>query len=158
MAGRKQRDDERVAHVVEQFAAVLEGYGFPRMSARVIMALMATEGPGLTAGELAEQLQVSPAAISTSVRFLLQVGMAERVRAPGQRRDLYRLPDDAWYTVTASKQPIYQRIAELAAEGVDAVGGAGTEAGARLDSMRDFFDYLAEEVPALVERWQRGRR
>jgi DNA-binding transcriptional regulator GbsR (MarR family) len=154
---RPKRDEDAVAHVVEQFATLLETYGFPRMSGRIIMALMVTEAPGLTAAELAETLKVSPAAISTSMRYPLAVGLVERFSVPGQRRVRYRLPDDAWYLASATKDPLYRRIADLAREGVAAVGGEGTAPGARLEQMRDFFSYLEAEVPALVERWHEQR-
>ncbi|HEX7535572.1 MAG TPA: helix-turn-helix domain-containing protein [Dermatophilaceae bacterium] len=47
--------------------------GFARMPARVLMLLMATEEPGLTAADLAAGLQVSPAAVSNVVRYLGEV-------------------------------------------------------------------------------------
>jgi DNA-binding transcriptional regulator GbsR (MarR family) len=143
----------QTAHVVEKFATLFETYGFPRMSGRILAQLMVSEGPGLTAGELAESLQVSAAAVSTSTTYLVQVGLVEKHRLPGERRDRYHLPDDAWYLATASKNPFYGRIAEIAAEAVVAVGGPRTEAGERFDQMRDFFEFLQREVPVLVETW-----
>jgi DNA-binding transcriptional regulator GbsR (MarR family) len=143
----------QVAHVVERFAALFETYGFPRMSGRILTQLMVSEGPGLTATELATALQVSAAAISTSTTYLVQVGLVEKVRLPGERRDRYHLPDDAWYLATASKDALYRRIAEMSGEAVAAVGGPRTVAGERFDQMRDFFEYLEREVPALVENW-----
>jgi DNA-binding transcriptional regulator GbsR (MarR family) len=155
---RQARDEERVAHFVEQSAAVLEGVGFPRMSARVLMLLMATEAPGLTAAELASALRVSPAAISTALRMLNQLALVERVPTRGERRDRYRLPDDAWYLASTAKQTFYRRIADAAAAGVDATGGPHTASGARLAEMQDFFEYCDREVPSLVERWHNARR
>ena len=152
-----RRDEAKVAHVVEQFAAFFESYGFPRMSGRIITALMVADGRGLTAAELAENLQVSPAAISSSLKYPLALGLVQRIAVPGQRRDVYLLPDDAWYVATATKNPLYRRIADMAAEGVDAVGGEATTAGARLAEMRAFFAFLEIEVPALVDRWHEGR-
>ncbi|MFN8148787.1 MAG: MarR family transcriptional regulator [Candidatus Nanopelagicales bacterium] len=157
MARPGRRDESQVSHVVEQFAAFFETYGFPRMSGRIITALMVHEGRGLTAAELAEALQASPAAISTSLKYPLALGLVQRVRVPGSRRDLYVLPDDAWYVATATKNPLYGQIAGMAAEGVSAVGGERTAAGARLAEMRDFFAFLEAEVPALVERWHEQR-
>ena len=148
-----RRDEVQVAHVVEKFASLFETYGFPRMSGRILTQLMVSEGPGLTASELAEGLQVSAAAVSTSTTFLLQVGLVEKLRLPGERRDRYHLPDDAWYLATASKDALYGRIAEMAAEAVVAVGGPRTTAGERFDQMRDFFEFLEREVPALVDTW-----
>jgi DNA-binding transcriptional regulator GbsR (MarR family) len=151
------RDDQAVARFVEHAAAALVDMGFSRMPARVLMLLMATEELGLTAADLAAGLQVSPAAISNAVRYLMHVGLAEREAVPGARRDLYRLPDDAWYTASGAKQPAYRKLADVASQGVQATGGSGTHAGARLRDMESFFDYLDTELPGVVEHWHQLR-
>jgi DNA-binding transcriptional regulator GbsR (MarR family) len=69
-AGTPPRDQQAVARFVEHAAAVLTDFGFARMPARVLMLLMATEEPGLSAADLADGLQVSPAAVSNAVRHL----------------------------------------------------------------------------------------
>ena len=72
--------------------------GVPRMPARAFAALLATDTGRLTAAELAEALQVSPAAVSGAVRYLTQTQPGRRAtREPGSRRDVYRLGDDLWY-------------------------------------------------------------
>jgi hypothetical protein len=43
------------------------------------------------------------------------------------------------------------------ASGVDAVG-AGTRAGGRLDETRRYFEFLREEMPRLMARWQAAQR
>ena len=58
------RDEEAVRLFVERFAAALAESGLQRMPARVFAALQATDTGRLTAAELAEILQVSPAAVS----------------------------------------------------------------------------------------------
>lgn len=151
------RDEQAVARFVEHAAAVLADMGVARMPARVLMLLMATEEPGLTAADLAAGLQVSPAAVSNAVRYLMHVGLAEREAVPGARRDLYRLPDDAWYTASGAKQPAYRKLADVASQGVQATGGLDTHAGARLRDMESFFDYLDTEIPGIVERWHQLR-
>jgi DNA-binding transcriptional regulator GbsR (MarR family) len=67
-----ERDDAAVGRFVERFAAILEDSGVPRMPARVFVGLLATDSGSLTAAELAERLQASPAAISGAVRYLAQ--------------------------------------------------------------------------------------
>jgi DNA-binding transcriptional regulator GbsR (MarR family) len=151
------RNDHAVARFVEHAAAVLADMGVARMPARVLMLLMATEEPGLTAADLAAGLQVSPAAVSNAVRYLMHVGLAEREAVPGARRDLYRLPDDAWYTASGAKQPAYRKLADVASQGVQATGGLDTHAGTRLRDMQSFFDYLDTELPGVVERWHQLR-
>jgi len=151
------RDEQAVARFVEQAAATLADMGLPRMPARVLMLLMATEEPGLSAADLAAGLKVSPAAVSNAVRYLIQVGLAEREAVPGARRDLYRLPNDTWYAASGAQQPAYRTLADVAGQGIAATGGPDTPAGARLRDMESFFDYLDTEVPGVVERWHQLR-
>ncbi|HEX7994495.1 MAG TPA: MarR family transcriptional regulator, partial [Streptosporangiaceae bacterium] len=95
-AGAGQRDPVAVARFIERFASVLVEAGIPRMPARVFSALLATDSGRLTAAELADQLQASPAAVSGGVRYLIGVGMVSREGEPGSRRHHYRVPDHVW--------------------------------------------------------------
>jgi MarR family len=151
------RDEQAVARFVEHAAAILADMGFTRMPARVLMLLMATEERGLTAADLAAGLQVSPAAVSNAVRYLMHGGLVEREAVPGARRDVYRLPNDMWYAAGGAKQPAYRKLADVANQGIQATGGPDTPAGARLSDMESFFDYLDTETPGVVERWHRLR-
>ena len=38
-----------------------------------------------------------------------------------------------------------------------AAGGPATPAGARLAGMRDFYDFVQEELPLLLRRWQKEK-
>ena len=71
---------------IERFAAVLVVAGFPPMPARVFVALLVTDSGHLTAAELAALLQISPAAVSGAVRYLIQLGLVHKERVPGCRR------------------------------------------------------------------------
>ena len=68
------KTEPRRPRFVEHFALLLDEAGVPRMPARVFAAILADDAGRLTAGELAERLQVSPAAISGAVRYLTQAG------------------------------------------------------------------------------------
>ena len=155
----ERRDEGQVRSFVEQMAMFLSDWGFPRMAARVLMALMSADEERLTAGELAGRLEVSPAAISGAVRYLQQLHLIERVPVPGARSDAYEVPRNAWYTAAIVKGGLYKRLADLSDEGVKALGegGAGAE---RIGEMRDFFLFLDDEVGLLLDRWvaERDRR
>lgn len=152
----QERDEVAVREFVEHFGLVLNSSGMPRMAARVFAALLATDHATLTAGEMAESLQISPAAVSGAVRYLSQVGMIQRGRKPGERRDHYYLGDDFWYEAVGARNPIYQRLGDSLNEGMVAVG-VNTEAGKRIADTRDFFHYLADQLPVLVEQWRKDR-
>ncbi|MEO3928163.1 MarR family transcriptional regulator [Micromonosporaceae bacterium B7E4] len=151
------RDEEAVRRFVEQFALSFSDLGVPRMAARVLGALMVTDEPGLTAGEIAERLGVSAAAISGALRYLLHVNLVLREPVPNSRRDRYHAPDDIWYTA-AVQSGVYQKLGDLMHQGVLAVGGDVSPSGIRLADMRDFLFFVQDEMAALVERWNETRR
>jgi DNA-binding transcriptional regulator GbsR (MarR family) len=136
----------------EQLALVLSTHGMQRMMARVLAALLFTEQPTITAGELAERLHASSGAISGAIKTLTSVGLVERVPAPGSRRDHYRLRDNAWAIQYTNQNEVTAAVIKAAEAGV-----ASTEEGSlareRLIQMRDFYTFLMEEIPALLDRW-----
>jgi len=144
---------DAAARFIERFASVLVESGVPRMPARVFAALLTIDSGRLTASELAELLQISPAAVSGAVRYLTQVSLISREREPGSRRDVYRLHDDEWYEAIVRREPLLQRWERAVLEGVDAVG-ADTPAGRRLRDTAGFFEFLQVEMPAMLERWR----
>ncbi|MEW2078981.1 GbsR/MarR family transcriptional regulator [Streptomyces sp. NPDC012403] len=148
------RDEQAARHFIEQMAMLFADWGFPRMSARVLITLMAAEERGLTAGELAERLGASPAAISGAVRYLTHSGLIARESVLGSRSDLYLLPDDAWYTGTATKQSLFAQIIATTEKGIEPLGGPGTKAGARMTEMRDFFVFAQQEMAGVLDRWK----
>jgi DNA-binding transcriptional regulator GbsR (MarR family) len=148
-----QRDEAEVRRFVERFALTMVESGMPRMPARVFAALLASEKGKLSAAELASALHVSPASISGAVRYLAQVGMIARERDPGERRDHYVVYADLWSAMSVQRDQALARWVKDLASGVDAVG-AGTRAGRRLDETRRYFEFLREEMPRLMARWQ----
>jgi DNA-binding transcriptional regulator GbsR (MarR family) len=122
----------------------------------VFAALLATDSGGLTAAELAERLQASPAAISGAVRYLVQVALVAREREPGSRRDRYRLLNDLWYEAALRREPLLTRWERAMREGMAALG-PDTPAGRRMAESVEFFEFLQEELPAVLARW-RARR
>ena len=148
------RDEESVRRFVEQMAMMLADYGFPRMAARVLITMTAADEKSLTAAELARRLEVSPAAISGAVRYLVQIRLLDRAHVPGDRREHYRVPDDAWYEASAVKADFLRRFRDVAAEAVEPLGGETTPAGARVAEIRDFYAFVEVELAALMDRWR----
>jgi DNA-binding transcriptional regulator GbsR (MarR family) len=137
---------------IEKFAALLIVAGFPPMPARVFVALLVSDSGRLTAAELGDLLQISPAAVSGAVRYLSGVGLVHKERVPGSRREYYRMPTDVWHQVMLLRNQSLARWAALLKEGMDLVG-ADTRAGRRMAGHAGFFEFLAAEMPVLMARW-----
>ena len=139
---------------IERFALVLADMGLQRMAARVLALFVCSDAPSLTGPDIAAQLGVSPAAVSGAIHLLMQAGLVERVPSPGSRRDHYRLAGDTWTGAGAIKQDRFEALATLAGDGLASVSADGPAA-ARLREMHAFYAFLAEEMPALLDRWHR---
>jgi predicted transcriptional regulator len=147
-----QRDEQAVMKFVERFASDLSDSGFPRMPARVFAMLLATDDGQLTAAALAERLQVSPAAISGAVRYLVLINFASRTREVGSRRDVVRVHEHAWLE-SSSRDQVLARLEDSMQEGLAALG-ADTPARRRVAETMGFFAYLRRELPQVLARWQ----
>ncbi|WP_239161108.1 GbsR/MarR family transcriptional regulator [Virgisporangium ochraceum] len=141
----------------ERFALTLASYGLQRMTARVMAALLFSQRESMTAGEIGEQLGVSSGAMSGALKQLTAMGMVERVPAPGSRRDHYSFRDGAWATLMSAQNAALTLMTTAADEGL-AIAGDDTPAGRRLTEMRDFYRYMLDRLPALIDEWQRSRR
>jgi len=153
-ARHPHRPQQPLQDYAEKLAAVFTAAGFPRMSARVLMTLMLSADAALTAAELTERLGVSPAAVSGAVKYLETLGMVRRRAAPGSRRELYELPEQAWYTATLRQPPFYEAITGILPEGIAVAERADAPAAAaRLAEMREFFEFVRTRLPQLYEEW-----
>ncbi|WP_328593196.1 GbsR/MarR family transcriptional regulator [Lentzea tibetensis] len=151
-----ERDQQAVSQFVERFGAAMADAGMARMPARILAALLATDSGRLNAAEIAESLQISPAAVSGAVRYLSQVNLVTREREPGSRRDYYRMRDDAWYEASIRKEQMWKLWEETLREGIAAVG-AKSRAGIRLGESLEFFQFMHSELPSMLERWHAHR-
>jgi DNA-binding transcriptional regulator GbsR (MarR family) len=149
-------NDDGVRRFVERFALLLTEAGMARTPARVFACLLAEDSGRLTARELADRLQVSPAAISGAVRYLTQAGVLVREREPGARRDHYAVHEHVWPEMLAARMAMVRRWEQAMGEAVELLG-ADSPAGQRLQETREFFAFMQEELPAMLRRWEERR-
>ena len=148
--------DDRAAFI-EGFALKLNESGMQRMAARVFAALLSAPGGGLTAREIAETLDVSAGAVSVATSYLTRTGLVERTRTPRERVDRYDVKGTTWAEHMATETELFHTLSALLDKGASAVAD-DPDAVDRLKTTRDFFAFMAEEMPRLVERWQKSRR
>jgi DNA-binding transcriptional regulator GbsR (MarR family) len=140
------------ADFVERMGAALTSAGLSRLPARTFAVLLVDDDGRMTAAELAERLEVSPAAISGAVKYLDGVGMIRRERERGSRRDIFVVDDDAWHgSMTRADQIYAPMVAALSRALTDL--GPDDPAYRRLQLSREFLRFLLDEMADLDDRW-----
>lgn len=134
----------------ETLTTVFMASGLPKMMARVLGCLYTTDSGSLTASELAQRLQVSPASISKAITFLASLDLVRRERDE-RRRERYVVDDNLWYQSMIQSIRANDQFIETAREGV-AVLGRGTPAATRLENAARFLDFVGEALIRAAEQ------
>ena len=128
--------------------------GTPPAYGKLLGWLLICDPPQQTSAELAAALDLSKGSVSMGMRMLERSGLARRVALPGRRGHAYEIQPDAMIRATTAAVPHWRAMADLMRRGLGLVGADSPQA-ARLTMTRDFFDYLADKLPALFDDFKR---
>jgi DNA-binding transcriptional ArsR family regulator len=148
------RDPHVVRQFEERFTALMVVTGLPRMTARVLACLYATDTGSLTAAELVARLQVSPASVSKAIGDLEAQDLIRRERDARRRRDRYVIDDQVWYRAWLNSVHANLALADTVRQGSESLG-TDTPAGVRLRDMGRFFDHVSRVLILAGEDWRR---
>lgn len=144
------RDTEAVREYEEVFTTLLMQQGLPQMMARVLTCLLTSDAGSLTASELVQRLQVSPASISKAMAYLESQGLISRERDE-RRRERYLVDDEVWYRSMIAAARANAQLAQTARQGVGVLG-PGTPAAVRLENIARFVDFVGESITRAAEQ------
>ncbi|MFD7714204.1 MarR family transcriptional regulator [Streptomyces sp. NPDC059786] len=144
------RDTEAVREYEEVFTTVMMASGLPKMMSRVLSCLYTTDAGSLTASELAQRLQVSPASVSKAIAFLESQDLVRRERDE-RRRERYVVDDELWYQAMIASARSNAQLVETARQGVGVLG-RGTPAATRLENIARFLDFVGESLVRAAEQ------
>ncbi|WP_162453151.1 GbsR/MarR family transcriptional regulator [Phytoactinopolyspora mesophila] len=149
--------DEAWWRVVDRLALVFSDGGLSRMPARVFAFVLVDDDERYTARQLADGLQVSPAAISGALQSLVSVGLLAREREPGSRADVYRVYDgDVWARIMQQREPVTARYESVLREGAAALApGQGAR---RLHESAEYMSFMHQTIRQAVMQWHEYRR
>ncbi len=155
MDTNKQLEKQQYA---EEVGIFFEQSGMPRMAGRVLGWLTVAEPPHQSMSDLTEALQASKGSISTTTRFLIQIGLIERTGLPGQRRDYFRIKAGTWDQKLKESLEQMTAFRQLTERGLELVKDADNSNRRWLEEMRDMYGFFERELPALLERWEQEYR
>lgn len=146
--------DRAKLEYIEAMGMLMERFGLPRMTGRVLGALLMADPSEQTAEALAATLQASRGSISGATRTLEQMGFIDRVSKPGERRDYFRNRPDAWAEMTKQQALGVRLFREMADKGLIIVGEGDPEVRRGLAEMLEFFDFWERELPKVFRDWE----
>src|SRR5262245_41747530 len=85
-----------IRRYVDETGLLLEAAGLPRIAGQVLGWMQVCEPEHQSLTDLTAALGISKASASTTTRMLMQVGFLERTVLRSDRRDYYRISQDAW--------------------------------------------------------------
>ncbi len=144
------RDAEAVRAYEETLTTVFIQSGLAKMMSRVLACIFISDSGSLTAAELVQHLQVSPATVSKSVAFLESQDLIRRVRDE-RRRERYSVDNELWYQSTVASAKANVRLAEIARQS-GSVLGATSPAAVRLENVARFLDFVSEAIMRSAEQ------
>ena len=146
-------------HFVEDVGIVFEQTGLPQMAGRIFGWLLISDPPHQSTEQLTEALIASKGSISSMTRLLIQIGLIERLSLPGVRHDYFRLRPDAWqHLISRGLEDEIKMFRQLAERGLKVLADKTPLTRKWLEEMRDIYDFLEREFPALLERWKKESR
>lgn len=142
---------ERERQFAEEVGTVMSGMGMPLAFGKLMGWLLICDPPQQTSTQLAAALGLSKGSVSTGMRALEQLGMVRRVPVRG-RGHAYEILPDAMVRTTDPRR-LYLLIHDVMQKGLDLLGDEKAERAQRLRITRDFFAFVAERIPQLIDEF-----
>lgn len=137
---------------VDRMGVWFERFGGPRTMGRIYAWLMICDPPHQSLTEMTAALGASKASISTQVRQLQSAGMVERFPV-ANRQHHYRIAPGGFTHVLRVQTAHAVGAKEAVEHGLAVVGEDRKEQRERLEDIRDFLKFMAEEMDALIDQW-----
>jgi DNA-binding MarR family transcriptional regulator len=148
--------DRNELQFTEAMGRVFELSGASRMAGRVWGYLLIADAEHVSASSLADALETSPSSISSATRLLIGLGMIDRVRVPGERRDYFTIHHGAVMNLLRRRMEAIAALEDLAQRGL-AVFGERPVARPHLEELVEVYSWFGREISDLIHRFEAGR-
>jgi DNA-binding MarR family transcriptional regulator len=136
----------------EEMGALFERIGNGRMTGRVWGYLLIVDAEQVSAGDLSKALDASPSAISTATRVLISMGLVDRIRLAGERRDHFTIHHGAILNLVRRRVDALNAARDMAHRALETFGDREI-ARPHLQELHDVYSWFAAEYPILVDRF-----
>jgi len=146
-------NDATLKHETEEIGLLFDKLGLPPLAGRVLAYLLLSEPPYRTFDEIVAHLQASKSSISTTLKYLDQMGMTTYKTFPGDRRRHFRVDPKSWVSLIKVNDKvrtminIFNHVLELRRE-------EEQELNPEIKEIRDMYLFMETELPRLLQRWE----
>ncbi|MBO8173120.1 MAG: MarR family transcriptional regulator [Bacillaceae bacterium] len=147
-------------YVSNQLALMFEKNGASALAGRIFSELLFSSDP-MSLQDLADQLEVSKAAVSVQVRSLHQTGLCQKMARSQDRRDYYQISDDFVMHImqshTRSMNEFHSFLKEALRQSTIQQPNDRT-AIRRLKELLALHELLFERLDGLEQEWEQRRK
>ncbi|MDA3921235.1 MAG: HTH domain-containing protein [Salinisphaera sp.] len=144
-------DQRAISAFIERMGLSAQGDGLPRIAGRILGFFIIHGGP-TSLSQLAEELQVSRASISTNARMLRELGVLDATAVPGDRQDYYQLAPRHYLRVLEGYVERMGVLGESLATAEREISEDNAASQARLADMHRFVDTARAQTRDLIDQ------
>jgi len=143
--------------VIENIGINYETAGLQPAAARIMGLLYVADKPELTFDEITDCLQISKSATSNALNLLLQTGQIEYITFSGDRKRYFRLKISNWRDSFAKKIEVMTSFNKLLRQVLEVRTTETPEYNASLEELINFLDFVNQELPGLLQKWEKTK-
>ena len=143
--------------LIEEIGIYHENNGFQPAVARVLGLLLVSDKPELTFEEISDALSISKSATSNALNMLLNTGHIEYTTFSGDRKRYFRIKSSNWREMFAKKMDDLSYLNTLLKRVLEVRKRENPIYDVKLGDFISFLDYMKEQMPRLIEDWEKTR-
>ncbi|GIH08118.1 hypothetical protein Rhe02_61850 [Rhizocola hellebori] len=136
----------------DEVGVLLAGMGMPPAYGRLLGWLLICDPPQQTSAQLGEALGLSKGSVSSGMRMLERSDMVQRVPTPGRGHAYEMLPDALVRATDPAVKFAFMR--DVMQRGLSLLDENESTRAERLRVSRDFYGFIAEKLPSLMEEFR----
>lgn len=142
---------------IEELSLFAEADGLPRIAGRIAGLLLIRQRP-VSFDEIAEQLHVSRASVSTNTRLLESLGVIRRLSKLGERKDLFEVGGDFVQRMEELHMQRQRAIQRMASEARRNLPASYAETKAALKRIEEMNTLVIESIEKTLATWAKRNR
>ncbi|PIQ22174.1 MAG: hypothetical protein COW65_04655 [Cytophagales bacterium CG18_big_fil_WC_8_21_14_2_50_42_9] len=148
---------DKQKEVIENIGINYEAAGLQPAAARILGLMYVADKPELTFDEITDSLHISKSATSNAINLLLQTGQIEYITFSGDRKRYFRLKISNWRDGFTQKIEGLTNFNKLLRQALEVRTKETPEYNACLVQLINFLDFIKQELPGLLQKWEKTK-